>query len=182
MAMPLLTRLFRGKGDAHAAEEEIMLADFDLHPATMIDVTPGAAKPPLATVLAEPARQAGQSELKSAVETLAAGMVEAWNGAVRDMQGILAADHARLEAAAAEMQRVTTELGHVTEELIQLRRRLAGLEGSVDDLREAETALGVRLDAQAGALRELHSTTEAQAARSRDVVAAVKKLGESLAG
>ena len=51
MAMPLLTRLFRGKGDAHAAEEEIMLADFDLHPATMIDVTPGAAKPPLATVL-----------------------------------------------------------------------------------------------------------------------------------
>jgi methyl-accepting chemotaxis protein len=174
--MPLLTRLFRGKGDAHAAEEEIVLADFDLHPATTINVTPGAAKPPLATVV-EPALQAGQSELRSAVETLAAGMVEAWNGAVRDMQGILAADHASLEVAAAEMQRVTAELGHVAEDLIQLRRRL---EGSVDDLRETGAALQVRLDAQAMVLRELHSTTEAQAARSRDVVAAVKKFGKSL--
>ena len=178
--MPLLTRFFRGKGDAHAAEEEIVLADFDLHPATTINVTPGAAKPPLATVVAEPALQAGQSELRSAVETLAAGMVEAWNGAVRDMQGILAADHASLEVAAAEMQRVTAELGHVAEDLMQLRRRLAGLEGSVDDLRETGAALQVRLDAQAMVLRELHSTTEAQAARSRDVVAAVKKFGKSL--
>lgn len=178
--MPVLTRFFRGKGDAHAAAEEIVLADFDLHPATTINVTPGATKPPLATIMAEPAVPAGQSELRSAVETLAAGMVEAWNGVVRDMQGILAADHAKLEAAAAEMQRVTAELGQVTEELMRLRRRLAGLEGSVDDLRETETALHVRLDAQAVVLRELYSTTEAQAAQSRDVVAAVKKFGKSL--
>ena len=178
--MPLLTRFFHGKGDAHAADDEIVLADFDLHPAATIDVTPGAARPPLATVVAEPAMQAGQSELRSAVETLAAGMVEAWNGAVRDMQGILAADHAKLEAAAAEMRQVSAELGQVTEELMQLRRRMAGLEGGADDLRQAGAALQARLDAQAGALRELYATTEAQAARSRDVVAAVKKFGKSL--
>jgi uncharacterized protein involved in exopolysaccharide biosynthesis len=157
--MPLLTRLFRGKGDAHAAAEEIVLANFNLRSATTINVTPGAAEPPLATVVAEPAPPAGQSELSSVVERLAEGMVEAWNGAVRDMQGMMGADHARMEVAAAEMQRVTEQLGRVSEELTQMRRRL---------------------DAQAEVLRALHSTTEAQVARARDIATAVKKFGESL--
>jgi hypothetical protein len=178
--MRLLTRLFRGEDDAHASEEEeIVLADFNLRPAATINVTPGAAERPLATVVAEAAPQAGQSELRGVVERLAAGMVEAWNGAVRDMQGILAADHARMEVAAAEMHRVTEELGRVSEELMQIRRRLAALEGSVDDLRETGTVFQMRLDAQAGGLRELHSAAEAQVARSRDIVAVVKKFGES---
>jgi hypothetical protein len=56
---------------------------------------------------------------------------------------------------------------------------VAGLEGSVDDLREAEAVLQVRPDAQAVMLRKLHSSTEAKAAQSRDVVAAVKNSGES---
>jgi septal ring factor EnvC (AmiA/AmiB activator) len=159
MAMPLLARLFRGKREAHEAEEEIVLADFNLRPATTIDVTPGAVEPPLATVVAESARPAGQSELSSVVERLAEGMVEAWNGVVRDMQGMLAADHASMEVATAEMRRMTEELGRVSEELTQIRRRL---------------------DAQAEVLRALHSTTEAQAARVTEIVAAVRKFGESL--
>ena len=114
------------------------------------------------------------------MEKLAAGMVEAWNGAVRDMQGILVTDHASMEVAAAAMQRLTEELGRTNEELTQIRRRLAGLEGNMDDLREQGTAFQVRLDAQAGVLRELHSTTEVQAARLLDIVAVVKKFGESL--
>jgi hypothetical protein len=106
--------------------------------------------------------------------------VEAWNGAVRDMQGILAADHARMEVAAAEMRRVTDQLRGVCEELTQIRRRLVALEEGVDDLRQTGTAWQARLDGQAGVLRELHSATEAQAARSRDIVVAVRKFGESL--
>lgn len=157
--MPLLTGLFRGKGGARAAEDEIVLADFNLRPAAPINVTPGAAEPPLATVVAEPAPLAGQSELRTVVERLAEGMVEAWNGAVRDMQGMLAADHGRMEVAAAEMQRVTVQLRRVSEELTQLRRRL---------------------DGQTEVLRALHATTEAQAARSRDIATAVKKFVESL--
>jgi hypothetical protein len=179
--MPLLARLFGHKGDAHAAEEEIVLADFNLQSATTINVTPGAAEPPLAAIVAEPLPQAGASELRSAVESPAAGTVEAWKGAAPDIQGILATDHARMEVAVAEMRRVTEELGRVSEELTRIRRRLTAIEGSADDLRGTGTALQVRLDAQAGVLRELHSATEAQAARSRDIVAAVKKLGESLA-
>ena len=67
-------------------------------------------------------------------------------------------------------------------ELTQIRRRLMALEGSVEDLRRTGTPSQMRLDAQAGVLRGLHSSTEAQAARSRDVVAAVKKFGELIVG
>lgn len=114
------------------------------------------------------------------VEKLASGMVEAWSGAVRDMQAILATDHAKLEAAATGMHRVTDQLGRVSEKLTQIRRPLATVEQSVDDVPETGQALRERLDAQAAVLRELHSATEAQAARVRDVVAAVKTFGESL--
>jgi hypothetical protein len=108
--MPLLTKLFRGRSGARAAEDEILLADFNLRPAKPIAVTAGRDEPPLATVVAEPAPPAGQGELRSVVERLAEGMVEAWNGAVRDMHGMLGADHASMEAAAAEMRRVTEDL------------------------------------------------------------------------
>jgi hypothetical protein len=148
--MSLLTGLFRDNGDAHAEKEEIVLAEFNLRPANTIDVTPGAAEPASATVVAEPVRLAGESELRGALERLTAGMVDAWNSAVRDMARILAADHARREVSAAELHRVT-------EELAEIRRRL---------------------DTQAGVLRDLHSAAEAQAARSRNIAAAVTKFVE----
>jgi hypothetical protein len=66
------------------------------------------------------------------------------------MARILAADHARREVSAAELHRVT-------EELAEIRRRL---------------------DTQAGVLRDLHSAAEAQAARSRNIAAAVTKFVE----
>jgi septal ring factor EnvC (AmiA/AmiB activator) len=167
MRIPLLSRLFRGTSEPGSEAESIVLADFDLEPARTIKVTP--------------AKEAVPEELGSVVEKLAAGMVEAWNGAVREMQAILATDHAKLEAAAAEMHQVTDQLGRVSEELTLIRRRVAALEESVDDVRKTGQASRERMDAQAGLLRELHSATEAQAARVRGVVAAVKKFGEALA-
>ena len=126
--MSLLTGLFRDNGDAHEVIEE----------------------PPLAQAVDEPAPPSGEIELRSAVARLAEGMVEAWSAAVRNMQKILASDHARMEAAAAELHRVT-------EELTEIRQRL---------------------DTQAGVLRDLHSATEAQAARTRHIAAAVTKCFE----
>ena len=178
MKTPLLSRLFRGKSEASSEEESIVLADFDLHPARTINVTPGVEPSAAAP---DPAGEAAQEQLESVVEKLAAGMVEAWSGAVRDMQAILATDHAKLEAAATEMHQVTDQLGRVSEELTLIQRRVAALEESVDDVRKTGHAWRERLDAQAGVLRELHSATAAQAARVRDAVAAVKQFGEALA-
>ena len=187
MEIPLLTRLSRSKRKAISEEESILLADFDLHPARTINVTPEGGEPPAATVVVEssaagpePAREAVPDQLRSVVEKLASAMLEAWSDAVRDMHAILAADHAKLEAAAAEMRHATDQLACVSEELTQIRRRVAALEKSVDDARETERALRGRLDAQARVLREVHSATEAQAARVRDVAAAVKRFGKSL--
>lgn len=174
MKTPLLSRLFRGKSEASSEEESIVLADFDLHPARTINVTPGVEPSAAAP---DPARGADQEQLRSVVERLASGMVEAWSGAVRDMQAILATDHAKLEAAASEMHQVADQLGRVSEELTLIRRRVAALEDSVDEMRKTGQASRERLDTQSGVLRELHTATEAQAARVRDVVAAVKNFG-----
>jgi hypothetical protein len=178
MRIPLLSRLFRGKSEPGSEAESIVLAEFDLPPARTIDVTPGAGP---AAAAPEPPGEPVPEQLGSVVENLASGMVEAWNVAVRDMQAILAADHAKLEEAAAGMHQVTDQLGRVGEELTLIRRRVAALEESVDDVRKTGQASRERLDAQAGLLRELHTATEAQAARVREVVAAVKKFGEALA-
>ena len=59
---------------------------------------------------------------------------------MRDMQAILATDHAKLEAAATEMRQVADQLGRVSEELTLIRRRVAALEDSVDDMRKTGQA------------------------------------------
>ncbi len=188
MRIPLLSRLFRGKSDANSEADGIVLADFDLNPARTINVTPGFEEPPPAAVVTEPAAaapdpaiEAAQEQLRGVVEKLASGMVEAWSGAVREMQTILATDHAKLEAAATGMRQVSDQLERVGEELTLIRRRVAALEESVDDERKTGQASRERLDTQAGVLRELHAATEAQGARVRDVVAAVKQFGAALA-
>ena len=72
MKTPLLSRLFRGKSEASYEEESIVLADFDLHPARTINVTPGVEPSAAAP---DPAREAAKEQLSSVVERLASGMV-----------------------------------------------------------------------------------------------------------
>lgn len=170
MEIPLLSQLFGGKNSPDSDDERIVLADFDLHPSRTIDMPPIPAKPPVAAAGPEPSRTAYPDELTMVVGKLACGMTTVWTGAVQEMQGILAADHAKMEAAASEMCRVTDQLRSVTEELTAVRRRLLALEESVQELCEARQSLESRVG-----LLSAEPTK-----RAGDVLAAIRKLKDAL--
>ena len=65
MKIPLLSRLFHGTSEAGSGEDDILLLDFDLHPARTATVTPRIAEPPVATAVVEPSAAAPGRGLES---------------------------------------------------------------------------------------------------------------------
>ena len=158
MSIPGFLRAFDARRREDTDQDDVLLADFNQRPAQTINVTP--SQPALGL---ESGHLAPSTELNTVMERLAAGMVEAWGAAVRDMQAILAADHAKLEAATSEVLRIPEQLQSLTQELTSMRHRIQALEESIDELRRKQPQLNERLDTQAAALRQLHQTARTRA-------------------
>ena len=173
------SRLFGRKRQTGDDEGPIPLAGFETHSVRTVNVTPLAEEPIPAPVEPERPPEVPNDELRAVMKGLAQGLVEAWSGAVGQMQTILAADHTKLEAAIADMGRATDQLKGVTYELAALRERLVALEGDAIALRQSGQSLAARLDAQAEALRSLHSASQEREARLRDLVTTILKLADS---
>jgi len=173
------SRLFRRKRQTGRDEGPIPLADFEVHSVRTVDVTPQAEEPGPAPVEPERPAEVPNDELRAVMKGLAQGLVEAWSGAVGQMQTILDADHTKLEAAIADMGQVSEQLRTATYELTALKQRLVALEGDVIGLRQSGLSLAARLDAQAEALRTLHSASQEREARLRDLATTILRLADS---
>ena len=171
--------LFGRKHQTGRDEGPIPLADFEVHSVRTVNVTPQAEEPSPAPVEPELPAEVPNDELRAVMKGLAQGLVEAWSGAVGQMQTILAADHTKMEAAIADMNLAADQLKGVTYEITALKQRLVALEGDVIGLRQSGQSLAARLDAQAEALRSLHSASQEREARLRDLVTTILKLADS---